>query len=74
MRRDYFYQAWTVSKKLFIQGTVFVCFYRGIENMVEKVPSFQTGGILWFTDLTAIDSSRVVPFLAAISFWVPFSL
>lgn len=36
--------------------------------MVEKVPSFKTGGALWFTDLTSADSFYILPVLTAVSF------
>ncbi|KAL4570687.1 hypothetical protein LXL04_026347 [Taraxacum kok-saghyz] len=60
----------TPLKGLFIQGPVFVSFFLAIQNMVEKVPSFQHGGISWFVDLTTADSFYILPFLTAFSFWI----
>ncbi|KAF3519589.1 hypothetical protein DY000_02060373, partial [Brassica cretica] len=39
-----------------------------IRNMAEKVPSFKTGGTLWFTDLTTADTTYILPLLTAITF------
>lgn len=41
-----------------------------ISNMVEKVPSFKQGGVLWFTDLTVTDSMYIFPVLTALTFWI----
>ncbi|CAH1415442.1 unnamed protein product [Lactuca virosa] len=60
----------TPLKGLFIQGPVFVSFFLAIQNMVEKVPSFQHGGISWFLDLTTADTFYILPFLTAFSFWI----
>lgn len=38
--------------------------------MAEKVPSFQNGGALWFTDLTTPDSLVILPILTAMTFWI----
>ncbi|XP_059662214.1 mitochondrial inner membrane protein OXA1 [Cornus florida] len=61
---------WTPLKGLFIQGPVFVSFFLAISNMVEKVPSFKTGGAFWFTDLTTPDTLCIFPVLAALTFWI----
>ena len=42
--------------------------YTQIRNMAEKVPSFKTGGTLWFTDLTTADTTYILPLLTAITF------
>ena len=34
--------------------------------MAEKVPSFQEGGALWFTDLTTPDSMYILPILSGL--------
>ncbi|KAJ9549716.1 hypothetical protein OSB04_022259 [Centaurea solstitialis] len=60
----------TPLKGLFIQGPVFVSFFLAIQNMVEKVPSFKTGGMSWFLDLTTADSFYILPVLTAFSFWI----
>ena len=41
-----------------------------IRNMAEKVPSFQTGGALWFTDLTTPDSLYILPVITALTFLI----
>ncbi|CAH1448325.1 unnamed protein product [Lactuca virosa] len=60
----------TPLKGLFIQGPVFVSFFLAIQNMVEKVPSFQNGSISWFIDLTTVDTFYILPCLTAFSFWI----
>ena len=42
--------------------------YIQIRNMAEKVPSFKTGGTLWFTDLTTADTTYILSLLTAITF------
>lgn len=47
------------------------CFsFPQIRNMAEKVPSFQTGGALWFTDLTTPDSLYILPVITALTFLI----
>lgn len=60
----------TPLKGILIQGPVFVSFFMAISNMVEKVPSFKQGGVLWFTDLTVPDSMYIFPVLTALTFWI----
>ncbi|XP_071693399.1 mitochondrial inner membrane protein OXA1-like [Rutidosis leptorrhynchoides] len=60
----------TPLKGLLIQGPVFVSFFLAIQNMVEKVPSFSTGGVSWFLDLTTADPFYLLPCLTAFSFWI----
>jgi membrane protein insertase Oxa1/YidC/SpoIIIJ len=36
--------------------------------MVEKVPSMQGGGTLWFTDLTTPDSLYIFPVLTGLTY------
>ncbi|KAL9228996.1 hypothetical protein vseg_004515 [Gypsophila vaccaria] len=60
----------TPLRGLLIQGPIFISFFLAIRNMVEKVPSFKTGGALWFTDLTTPDSLCVFPLLASLSFLI----
>ncbi|XP_010553841.1 PREDICTED: mitochondrial inner membrane protein OXA1-like isoform X2 [Tarenaya hassleriana] len=55
---------------LFIQGPVFLCFFLAVRGMVEKVPSFQTGGAFWFTDLTTPDSLYILPVLTGLTAWM----
>ncbi|XP_057786313.1 mitochondrial inner membrane protein OXA1-like [Salvia miltiorrhiza] len=44
-------------------------FFFAILNMAEKVPSFATGGTLWFMDLTTPDSISL-PVLMALTLWI----
>ncbi|KAF6140855.1 hypothetical protein GIB67_042268 [Kingdonia uniflora] len=60
----------TPLKGLLIQGPIFISFFLGIRNMVEKVPSFKEGGAFWFTDLTTPDSLYIFPVLTALTFLI----
>ncbi|CAN1189453.1 Mitochondrial inner membrane protein OXA1 [Linum perenne] len=64
---EYGVTPFTPLKGIFIQGPVFICFFLAISNMVEKVPSFKTGGAFWFTDLTTPDSMYLLPVLTGLS-------
>ncbi|XP_076933522.1 mitochondrial inner membrane protein OXA1-like [Bidens hawaiensis] len=64
----------TPLKGLLIQGPLFVSFFLAIRNMVEKVPSFKTGGTSWFLDLTTADPFYLLPCLTAFSFWITVEL
>ncbi|XP_050385965.1 mitochondrial inner membrane protein OXA1-like [Argentina anserina] len=55
---------------IIIQGPIFISFFLAIRNMAMKVPSFQNGGALWFTDLTTPDSLVILPILTAMTFWI----
>ncbi|KAL8091303.1 mitochondrial inner membrane protein OXA1-like [Apium graveolens] len=68
--KEYGVTPWTPLKGLLIQGPVFVSFFLGIQNMVEKVPSFKEGGAFWFVDLTIPDSFYIFPVLTALTFWI----
>ncbi|KAL1826479.1 hypothetical protein DCAR_0205575 [Daucus carota subsp. sativus] len=68
--KEYGVTPWTPLKGLLIQGPVFVSFFLGIQNMVEKVPSFKEGGAFWFVDLTIPDSFYIFPILTALTFWI----
>lgn len=46
-----------------------ICFPQ-ISNMVEKVPSFKSGGAYWFIDLTTTDSLYIFPILTALTFLI----
>ncbi|KAK9145437.1 hypothetical protein Sjap_005340 [Stephania japonica] len=67
---EYGVTPFTPLKGIFIQGPVFICFFLAISNMVEKVPSFKTGGAYWFTDLTTPDSLYIFPVLTSLSFLI----
>lgn len=68
--KQYGVSPFTPLKGLLIQGPIFISFFFAISNMVEKVPSLKTGGLLWFTDLTTPDSLFICPVLASLSFLV----
>ncbi|XP_021279731.1 mitochondrial inner membrane protein OXA1-like [Herrania umbratica] len=38
--------------------------------MAEKVPSFKSGGALWFVDLTTPDSLFILPVLTTLTSWI----
>ncbi|KAA8520947.1 hypothetical protein F0562_011620 [Nyssa sinensis] len=67
---EYGVTPFTPLKGLFIQGPVFVSFFLAITNLVEKVPSFKSGGAFWFTDLTTPDTLYIFPILTALTFWI----
>ncbi|OWM70387.1 mitochondrial inner membrane protein OXA1-like [Punica granatum] len=68
--KDFGVSPLTPLKGLFIQSPIFISFFLAINNMAEKVPSFQTGGTLWFIDLTTPDSFYILPILTSLTFWI----
>lgn len=47
---------------IFIQMPVFIFFYYALNSMIAlPVPGMETGGLLWFTDLTAADPKHILP-------------
>jgi YidC/Oxa1 family membrane protein insertase len=48
-----------------IQIPVFITMYQVIRNHEETFPSFASGGLLWFTDLTRADPYFILPVLSA---------
>lgn len=46
-----------------LQAPIFMSFFFGIQNMAGRVESFKDGGALWFTDLSAVDSTYILPIL-----------
>lgn len=60
----------TPLKGIFIQGPIFISFFLAVSNMAEKVPSFKTGGVYWFTDLTTPDALYVFPVLTGLTFLI----
>lgn len=51
-----------------VQLPIFMSFFFALQGMGEHFPAMQTGGILWFTDLTAPDSYMILPAANALSF------
>ncbi|KAG5412220.1 hypothetical protein IGI04_008539 [Brassica rapa subsp. trilocularis] len=62
--KEYGVTPFTPMKGMLIQGPLFISFF------LAKVPSFQTGGALWFTDLTAPDSLYILPVITALTFLI----
>lgn len=60
----------TPMKGILVTAPVFICFFLAIQNMAEKVPSFQQGGAYWFLDLTTPDEMYIFPVLMALTFWI----
>src|ERR671910_2681851 len=48
-----------------VQVPVFVTMYQVIRNHEETFPSFASGGLLWFIDLTRADPYFILPVLSA---------
>ena len=48
-----------------VQIPVFITMYHVIRNHEENFPSFSSGGLLWFTDLTRADPYFILPVLSA---------
>ena len=48
-----------------VQIPVFITMYHVIRNHEETFPSFTSGGLLWFTDLTTADPYFILPMLSA---------
>ena len=53
---------------LFVQAPVFISFFIAIQRMSAGVPSFATGGDLWFADLSAADATYALPLLSSLTF------
>ncbi|KAL1556878.1 mitochondrial inner membrane protein OXA1-like [Salvia divinorum] len=58
----------TPLKGILVGGPVFFCFCFAINNMAQKVQSFNEGGAFWFTDLTTPDTMYILPVLTALTF------
>jgi len=47
-----------------LQVPIFISVYKGLNEMAElPVASMQTGGLLWFTDLTICDPYYALPIM-----------
>ncbi|KAF8026980.1 hypothetical protein BT93_E0028 [Corymbia citriodora subsp. variegata] len=68
--KEYGVSPFTPLKGLLIRGPIFISFFFAIRNMAEKIPSFQTGGTLWFVNLATPDSLYILPILTALTFWI----
>ncbi|XP_013930911.1 PREDICTED: mitochondrial inner membrane protein OXA1L [Thamnophis sirtalis] len=55
----------------FVQAPIFISFFFALRKMAEcPVPSMQTGGLLWFTDLTVADPYYILPVMATVTMWI----
>ncbi len=52
---------------LLVQMPIFIAIFYVIRGFGETHPSFNTGGILWFQDLSAMDPYYVLPVLSAVT-------
>ncbi|KAF5288257.1 hypothetical protein FQA39_LY04025 [Lamprigera yunnana] len=53
------------------QMPLFVSFFMGLRKMANlPVESMQTGGMLWFTDLTVPDQFYILPIVTSITLWI----
>uniref|UniRef100_A0A8D0G293 OXA1L mitochondrial inner membrane insertase n=1 Tax=Sphenodon punctatus TaxID=8508 RepID=A0A8D0G293_SPHPU len=58
-----------------IQAPVFISFFIALRKMSElPVPSLQTGGLWWFTDLSVADPYYILPVLTTVSVWAILEL
>jgi YidC/Oxa1 family membrane protein insertase len=48
-----------------VQVPVFITMYQVVRSHEETFPSFASGGLLWFTDLTRADPYFILPILSA---------
>ena len=56
----------------FVQMPLFVSFFFGLQRMGEVYPDYNTGGTLWFENLTAIDPTYMLPLLNGLTFFLVF--
>ncbi|XP_061444195.1 mitochondrial inner membrane protein OXA1L [Rhineura floridana] len=58
-----------------VQAPIFISFFIALRKMAElPVPSLQTGGLWWFTDLTAADPYFVLPLTVTVTMWAILEL
>ena len=50
---------------ILVQMPVFITMYQVVRSHEESFPSFASGGLLWFTDLTRADPYFILPLLSA---------
>ncbi|XP_006883188.1 PREDICTED: mitochondrial inner membrane protein OXA1L-like [Elephantulus edwardii] len=52
------------------QAPIFISFFIALREMANlPVPSLQTGGLLWFQDLTVFDPTYVLPLVVTATMW-----
>ena len=49
------------------QAPLFICFFLAIQRMAQ-LPSFETGGAAWFTNLAVADPMYIMPLLSGATF------
>ncbi|XP_063158974.1 mitochondrial inner membrane protein OXA1L [Candoia aspera] len=53
-----------------VQAPIFISFFFALRKMAEfPVPSMETGGLWWFTNLTASDPYYILPLMTTVSMW-----
>jgi YidC/Oxa1 family membrane protein insertase len=52
---------------LLVQMPIFIAMYYVVRSFEQTHPSFASGGVLWFKDLTAADPYYVLPILSAVT-------
>ncbi|KAM4709722.1 mitochondrial inner membrane protein OXA1L [Discoglossus pictus] len=58
-----------------VQAPIFISFFVALRKMSYlPVPSMQTGGLWWFTDLTAADPLYILPLVVTSSMWAILEL
>ncbi|CAH2294532.1 mitochondrial inner membrane OXA1L [Pelobates cultripes] len=58
-----------------VQAPVFISFFMALRQMSYlPVPSLQTGGLWWFTDLTAADPFYILPVFVTCTMWAVLEL
>ncbi|XP_074150328.1 mitochondrial inner membrane protein OXA1L [Sminthopsis crassicaudata] len=58
-----------------VQAPVFISFFIALRDMSSlPVPSMQTGGLLWFQDLTVADPTYALPLIVTASMWAILEL
>jgi YidC/Oxa1 family membrane protein insertase len=50
-----------------VQAPLFISFFFALRKMSDTYPSFQTGGMLWFTDLSVVDPTYMLPVVASLT-------
>ncbi|XP_039214354.1 mitochondrial inner membrane protein OXA1L-like [Crotalus tigris] len=54
-----------------VQAPIFISFFFALRKMAEcPVPSMQTGGLWWFTDLAAPDPYYILPVMVSVTMWI----
>ncbi|KAM5194287.1 mitochondrial inner membrane protein OXA1L [Mantella aurantiaca] len=58
-----------------VQAPIFISFFVALRQMASlPVPSMQTGGLWWFSDLSAADPYYVLPVIVTCSMWAVLEL